>query len=49
MEMAESSLKGWKTLSEKEKLLVMSNFSFFLQCFQKTCIAWEKKACLGKG
>ena len=24
---------------EKEKLLVISNFSFFPQCFQKTCTA----------
>ena len=33
-----SSLKGQKTLWEKEKLLVMSNF-FFSQCFQKTWTA----------
>ena len=38
MKMAESSLNGLKTLWEKEKLIVTSNFSFS-QCFQKTCTA----------
>ena len=33
--MAESYPNGWKTLWKKEKLLVMSNFSFS-HCFQKT-------------
>ena len=30
----ESSLKGQKTLRDKEKLLDTSNFYFFPQCFQ---------------
>ena len=34
MEMAESSLKGYKTLWEKEKLLVTSNFSFSCSVFK---------------
>ena len=33
---------GRRTLWEKEKLLVTSNFSFFPQCFQKTCTADTK-------
>ena len=33
--MADRSPNRWKTLLEKEKLLVTSNFSFS-QCFQKT-------------
>ena len=32
-----------KTLWEKEKLLVTSNFSFFLQCFQKACFPRTSK------
>ena len=35
MKMAESYPNGLKTLWEKEKLLVTSNFSFSPQCFQK--------------
>ena len=38
MKVTESSPNGKKTLWEKEKLIVRSNFSFF-QCFQKTYIA----------
>ena len=34
MKMAESSPKGYKTLWEKEKLLVMSNFSFSHSVFK---------------
>ena len=48
MKMAESSSDGWKTLWEKEKLLVTSNFSFshsvFKACFleaSKGVIVWE--------
>ena len=39
MKMAESSPNRKKTLWEKEKLLVTSNFSFFPQCFWKTWTA----------
>ena len=35
MNMAESSPEGWKTLWEKEKLLVTSNFSFFYSVFKR--------------
>ena len=38
MKMAESSPKGEKTVWEKEKLLVTSNFSF-THSFQKACTA----------
>ena len=46
--MAKSYPNQWKTLWEKEKLLVTSNFTFS-QCFQKACfpeaskgfIVWE--------
>ena len=40
--MAESNPNGYKTLWEKEKLLVMSNFSFS-QCFQKACFPGRQK------
>ena len=47
--MAESYRKGSKTLREKEKLLVTSNFSFS-QCFQKTSTADTKnQGSFGKG
>ena len=46
MKMAESFLKGYKTLWEKEKLLVTSNFSFPHFFFQKLVL---QKACLEKG
>ena len=39
MRMAESCPKGYKTLGEKEKLLVTSNFSFSHSVFRKTCSA----------
>ena len=47
--MAEGSRKGWKTMWEKEKLLVTSNFSFSLSVFKRlvqqtrktTGIVWE--------
>ena len=34
-QMEETSLNGLKTLWEKEKLLVTSNFSFFLRVFKR--------------
>ena len=34
-EMTENSLTGWKTLREKEKLLVTSNFSFSHSVFKR--------------
>ena len=40
--MAESYPDGKKTLWEKEKLLVTSNF-FFSQCFQKACFPGASK------
>ena len=50
MKMAESSPKGSKTLWEKEKLLVTSNFSFFYSVFKRlglqTC---KNKGLFGKG
>ena len=49
MKMAESSSKGEeKTLWEKEKLLVVNNFSFSHSVFQKTDIADTRKG-LSKG
>ena len=48
--MTESSLKGLKTLWEKEKLLVTSNFSFshsvFKRLLPQTC---ENQGLFGKG
>ena len=41
--MAESYSNRCKTLWEKDKLLVMSNFSFFSQCFQKACFPGASK------
>ena len=38
MKLVENFQIGKKTLQEKEKLLMMSNF-FFSQSFQKTCTA----------
>ena len=35
MKVAESSSNGWKTLREKEKLLVTSNFSFSHSVFKR--------------
>ena len=45
--MAESSKKGKKTLWEKEKLHVTSNFSFSHSVFKK--LLRQTRACLGKG
>ena len=45
MKMAESSPDGWKTLLEKEKLLVSSNVSVSHGVFKRL----ELKTCLGKG
>ena len=48
--MAESSPKGWKTLWEKEKLLVTSNFSFFHSVFKRLVLQTGKNQGLfGKG
>ena len=37
-----SSLNGWKTLWEKEKLLVTSNFSFFHSVFKRLVLQTGK-------
>ena len=48
--MVESSLKGLKTLWEKEKLLVTSNFSFSLSVFKRLILQTRKNQGLfGKG
>ena len=48
--MAESSPKGWKTLREKEKLLVMSNFCFSHSVFKRLDLQTPKSQGLfGKG
>ena len=48
--MAESSLKERKTLWEKEKLLVTSNFSFFHTVFKRFILQIRKNmGMLGKG
>ena len=48
-----SSLKGWKTLWEKEKLLFMSNFSFTHSVFQRLLLQTHISTCnqglFGKG
>ena len=50
MKMAESSPNGWKTLLEKEKLLVSSNFSFSHSVFKKLVLLTRKNQGLfGKG
>ena len=41
--MEESYSDWYKTLWEKQKLLVTSNFSFSPQCFQKTCFPGASK------
>ena len=43
MEMAECSLNGLKTLCEKEKLLVMSSFSFSHSVFKRLVLQTRKK------
>ena len=40
--MAENSSNGWKTLWEKEKLLVMSNFSFSHSVFKRSLLQTRK-------
>ena len=40
--MAESSPNGWKTLWEKEKLLVMRNFSFSHSVFKRLVLQTRK-------
>ena len=48
--MAESSLEGLKTLWEKEKLLVTSNFSFSHSVFKRLVLQTRKNQGLfGKG
>ena len=48
--MAESPPKGQKTLWEKEKLLVTSNFSFSHSVCKRLVLQTRKtRACLGKG
>ena len=42
MKMAESSRNGWKTLWEKEKLLVSSNFSFSQGVFKRFVLQRRK-------
>ena len=42
MKMAESSQKEWKTLWEKEKLLIMSNFSFSRSVFKRLVLQTHK-------
>ena len=50
MKRMESSLKGQKTLWEKEKLLVMSNFSFSHHVFKGLVLQTHKNQGLfGKG
>ena len=48
--MRKSSLKGLKTLWEKEKLLITSNFSFSLSVFKRLLLQTRKNQGLfGKG
>ena len=50
MKMAESSQNRWKTLWEKEKLLVTSNFFFSLSVFKRIVLQTHKNQDLfGKG
>ena len=50
MKMAESYQNGQKTMREKEKLLVMSNFSFSLSVFKRLVLQTRKNQGLfGKG
>ena len=50
MKMAEGSPKGQKTLWEREKLLIMSNFSFFNSVFKRLVPQTHKnKGLFGKG
>ena len=48
--MTENSPKGWKTLWDKKKLLVMSNFSFSHSVFKRLVVQTHKnKGLFGKG
>ena len=48
--MTKSSPKGWKTMWEKEKLLITSNFSFSCIVFKKLVLQTHKRQGLfGKG
>ena len=50
MKMVESFPKAEKTLREKEKLLVTSNFSFSLSAFKRLVLQTRKnKGLFGKG
>ena len=50
MKMADSSPNGKKTLWEKEKLLVTSNFSFFHSVFKRLVLQTrENQGLFGKG
>ena len=50
MKMAESFSRGYKTLWEKEKLLIMSNFSFSHSVFKRLLLQIRKNQGLfGKG
>ena len=50
MQMAKSSQKGEKTLWEKEKLLIVSNFSFSHSVFKRIVPQTHKtKGLFGKG
>ena len=50
MKIAESSQNGKKTLREKEKLLVMSNFSFSHSVFKRIVLQTRKtQGLFGKG
>ena len=50
MKMTENSKNGWKTLWEKEKLLVRSNFSFSHSVFKRPVLPTRKNQGLfGKG
>ena len=50
MKLVKSSSKGYKTLWEKEKLLVMSNFSFSRNVLKKPVLQTRKNQGLfGKG
>ena len=50
MKMEESYPNGWKTLREKEKLLVTSNFSFSHSVFKRLVLQTRKNQGLfGKG
>ena len=50
MKMPESSPNGWNTLWEKEKLLIMSNFSFSHSVFKRLVLHTRKNQGLfGKG